>query len=307
MPHWHRGDSSPSAQVSQVEQENRDELSALTLLYQDQSELHLTLAERVIIKEAYQLAIRGDLVGARRHLDMHHLVPSSLFRALSDENMIKRIFTTDSQEPFEGVDFDHMSPLMKSVFRQQVQDFQSKLRADHHRNKGSILANDRYEAPEPRAFTPLQKLTAHYSIPKHSDLVQHRPEGTVIFYGLNGAGTKRLRLGTTPNVADTLSSVRLSGGRLLADRATWKKMGMRMLFAQSPKVAYGIVESSIFKGFFPWLPEADAEKLRDGTVAMIEVQKEEFGYSYKLFSVFDTTLFRGLLAEVEHVGARIAR
>lgn len=85
----------------------------------------------------------------------------------------------------------------------------------------------------------------------------------------------------------------LSTDTLHADRTVWNKTGLRILLAQSPVVAYGIADAQLVKGVFPGLSAEDQEKLPDGSVAMIQIEKRgKRGYIFRLYSVFKPEFFK---------------
>lgn len=141
--------------------------------------------------------------------------------------------------------------------------------------------------------TELQEKLADFKL---TGLLKPRHEGMAKFYNVlhpRRSAQALVRYAGDPDLARKISLVPLSKSLLLSDRELWSKLDLRILFAQSPVVAYGVVDGQLLKSAFPSMTPEDKAKLADGHVAVIQIEKPGArGYSYRLFSVLNQAPFR---------------
>ncbi|TKY90362.1 hypothetical protein EX895_000360 [Sporisorium graminicola] len=117
-------------------------------------------------------------------------------------------------------------------------------------------------------------------------------DGTVKFFGVTDGTYNTARLATHPELATRLSLAPLSNQKLNVPKNMWKSMGLRLLFAQSTEVAFALIEAQMLKSAFPTMLDEDKQKLQDGNVTMIKIEKKQRTYIYRLFSVLNLDMIR---------------
>ncbi|SPO32704.1 uncharacterized protein UTRI_10262 [Ustilago trichophora] len=171
--------------------------------------------------------------------------------------------------------------------------------ASHHPNKETTIAVDKHFGP-PAKRTPLQESIENFSILFGSGFVKGRDQGMAYFPAAAAQHSwvkAKVPFANKQDLAHRLSVQSLSRHQLAAGPKSWEEMGLRMLFAQDNNNAYGIVDAELLKGFFPGLSEQDKLLLKDGSVALIEVQRKAEhanNYIYRLYGIFDTSRFESL-------------
>lgn len=256
-------------------------------------ELPLTLAERHALAqtEAQWKGSHHAMISDDAHWSIPTVLASSEQAASQSST-----YSSWSHPAFP----DAAEPLAEPVSSPQVHGGQTDSNADeaHHHfweSRGAIIADNSWNPPYPRTF--FQERIEKAGFAPKSELLQPRTEGKARFYGAIQKGTSTrglLRYASVPDLAAQMTLVRLSGKRLLALRDVWNRIGLKLLFAQTDNVAYGIADARLLKGFFPRLSEEDKQKLPDGQVAIIQVEKVGKTYQYNLYGVLDSAFFRHL-------------
>lgn len=162
---------------------------------------------------------------------------------------------------------------------------------------GVLYAEKGWRAPT--QLTPLQYRLSKFRWGRAAHWLKPTGEGRARFYGaLHKVDRNQglIRYEKDPGLVDRMSAQPLSGNWLVARRNAWKEANLRIIFAQSDARAYGIIDGQILKQMFPTLSEADRTKLKDGEVAILEIDKPQArGFTYRLHSVLDMTFFPHLL------------
>ncbi|SPC66249.1 uncharacterized protein UHOD_07692 [Ustilago sp. UG-2017b] len=158
-----------------------------------------------------------------------------------------------------------------------------------------MVIGDNYWSPPPNK-TVLQVKINHSRILPGNNLLNLREKGVAKFYNAAGGRPGDQALIRYARFVDLTKQMPLkphSTDTLHADRTVWNKTGLRILLVQSPVVAYGIADAQLVKDVFPGLSAKDQEKLPDGSVAMIQIEKRgKRGYIYQLYSVFNPEFFK---------------
>lgn len=172
---------------------------------------------------------------------------------------------------------------------------QEKSAQDNLFEQVDAQADEDWQPPEGR--TVLQERLGSLRFPFHSRYLMPPRSEKARFYGAvrRSSGQGLVRYSADPGLAQRITLARLSGHRLVGSRDVWRKLNLRILFAATDIVAYGVVESQLLKGFFPTLSRVDRNLLPDGTAAIIQIVKAgRRGYWYHLHGVFDPTFLAHL-------------
>lgn len=278
-----------SSQADQAPLPHPEEQGAIWLnqVHKAQDELPLTLAERIAIKEARKIVTDRDFFDTRERWIANRWYPSTmLFNPHTPDENRRDSTAARLNDHKQGLHTPAdaktgMSPLTKEML-EDVEALGPYAQDGH----GTVVANSMWKPPV-EAYTTLQKIVSSFRLPRRSGYLKPRLQGTRKFDGAINRAVSEVRYAAMPNLAERLSLVRLSGQRLMANKSTWARMGLRMVFAQTSNVGYALVDAQLLKGFFPGLLDHDRHLLTDGSIAWIEVEKSGKQYVYRLYSVLD--------------------
>ncbi|CDU22086.1 uncharacterized protein SPSC_00716 [Sporisorium scitamineum] len=258
---------------------DRAHLEALAYahMYEHRNDIQLTLAER----EWLTHIARGSPHRGPAHQTDHMTAPSSSV-------------PTQQSRPIR--------PIVLQAFQQQpVYQLSERPTADethaeqaYKKSRGLVFADKNFVPPEKDEYTLLQHFISNYRLPSKSPFLRHYLDGTAKFYSVLGKSYGITRLAAESDLATKMSLVPLSNQKLVAQNGMWKNMGLRILFAQNDEVGFAMVDAQILKRAFPQMLEEDKEKLPDGTVAMIKIERWAKSYTCRLFSVLNLDLIKRL-------------
>ncbi|SNX87598.1 uncharacterized protein MEPE_06308 [Melanopsichium pennsylvanicum] len=187
----------------------------------------------------------------------------------------------------------HVVPVVQqqAQFRQTLQSA-ADTAAQTWNVEGAVEAKKNYVPTR----TAVQDRIDRFVLPSSPKYLNPNAKGASQYMVSMPGGQKRkqtLRIAATANLADKLSSSRLSGTQLLAQSQSWPEMGLRVKYAQSPGMFYGLIDAEHVKGYFPDLPEQDKRMLNKGDIAVVKIRRiKPAEYTYRLYSVLDRELFK---------------
>ncbi|CBQ69770.1 conserved hypothetical protein [Sporisorium reilianum SRZ2] len=246
--------------------------------YEHLNEKPFTLAEREWITHA----VRGQPYWGLGHAQTH-MVGSASREAAQASHQAGQVVGQAVQEP----------PMFYLASRpaRPASDDADFLQA-YKISRGEVLADPDVVLPSREEFTDVQKKVADYQLPYRS--LYLKPKETAKFFNIIGKNVGTVRLAADPGLATKMTFVPLSNQKLTADRGLWKRLGMRILFAQNENIAFALVDAQLLKSAFPGMLLEDRQKLLDGTVALIKIEKLKRSYAFRLFSVVNVDFLRSM-------------
>ena len=249
------------------------EVSWIVKNYKKRDQKEWTLMERRWLERLHQHAIEGGYINKDGQV-----MPERL--ALQPQQQLHEarpipLSSLGEQHPLHG--------LASGSYAHKNDDLEAM--QAYRRRRLTLSIDSKFVPPEPGKLTKLQRIISSFKLPYESG-VGHWPLGARRFSGATRFRDGGIaRVATEPDLISKLSLVHLSNQQLTGEAGTWEALGARLIFAQDYDTAYAIVDGQLLKKAAPNMLEEDKQKLQNGRVAIIKIDKMGKRYAYRLFSV----------------------